>query len=72
MKKGSTRHCAKTACRKPFVVEAGDFFITCPGCRLPWVGSDLGARQLLPHARERKLVHDDGGYSLQLAGGEGG
>lgn len=66
MRKGQTRHCARTNCRKVFTVQRGDDFITCPACRIFWAGGDMGVRQLLPHARERKLAGD--GPLLQLAG----
>lgn len=66
MRKGSTRYCARTACRRPFVVQAGDFFVTCPACRQPWVGSRLGATQQLPHARERKLSKHEAGLALRV------
>lgn len=60
MRTGSTRYCGGSACRKPFVVERGDFFVTCPDCRLYFQGGNLGARQLLPHARQRKLMGGEG------------
>lgn len=56
--KTETRCCARSRCRKAFTVRASEPFITCPECRLPWRGTDLGAAQQLPHARERKGYGD--------------
>ena len=67
MRLGQIRCCARSSCRKAFWVDRGDQFVTCPDCRMPFKGGDLGPIQPLPHARERKLGTGDVNAHTKIA-----
>jgi hypothetical protein len=58
------RRCARRSCRRLYWADPADQFITCPDCRLYWNGE---AKQIIPHARDRKLTAGDGGELLKVA-----